>query len=137
MMRGVDTLTSTPQASVNSHSLLGWLTRPTVRGTAELGLGQQRRDEVGLVVAGRRDHHVALVETGLLEGRQLAGVGQQPLGVGHPVGLDGDAGPCRSAGPGVLVWISSRGDGAPDGAGLGDGDAHGLILLRGRWLKTR
>ena len=33
MMRGVDTLTSTPQASVNSHSLLGWLTRPTVRGT--------------------------------------------------------------------------------------------------------
>src|SRR3954468_7183399 len=34
MMRGVETLTSTPQASVNSHSLLGWLTRPTVRGTA-------------------------------------------------------------------------------------------------------
>src|SRR6476619_6168493 len=33
MIRGVDTLTSTPQASVNSHSLLGWLTRPTVRGT--------------------------------------------------------------------------------------------------------
>ena len=33
MMRGVDTLTSTPQASVNSHSLLGWLTRATVRGT--------------------------------------------------------------------------------------------------------
>src|SRR4051794_12051419 len=33
MMRGVDTLTSTPQASVKSHSLLGWLTRPTVRGT--------------------------------------------------------------------------------------------------------
>src|SRR4051812_5159318 len=34
MMRGVETLTSTPHASVNSHSLLGWLTRPTVRGTA-------------------------------------------------------------------------------------------------------
>ena len=33
MMRGVETLTSTPQASVKSHSLLGWLTRPTVRGT--------------------------------------------------------------------------------------------------------
>src|SRR5688500_9985316 len=33
MIRGVDTLTSTPHASVNSHSLLGWLTRPTVRGT--------------------------------------------------------------------------------------------------------
>src|SRR5215213_976663 len=34
MIRGVETLTSTPQASVNSHSLFGWLTRPTVRGTA-------------------------------------------------------------------------------------------------------
>src|SRR4051794_5004795 len=33
MMRGVETLTSTPHASVNNHSLLGWLTRPTVRGT--------------------------------------------------------------------------------------------------------
>ena len=33
MIRGVETLTSTPQASVKSHSLLGWLTRPTVRGT--------------------------------------------------------------------------------------------------------
>src|SRR3954470_13033065 len=33
MIRGVDTLTSTPQASVKSHSLLGWFTRPTVRGT--------------------------------------------------------------------------------------------------------
>ena len=33
MMRGVETLTSTPHASVKSHSLLGWLTRPTVRGT--------------------------------------------------------------------------------------------------------
>ncbi len=33
MIRGVETLTSTPHASVNSHSLFGWLTRPTVRGT--------------------------------------------------------------------------------------------------------
>ena len=33
MMRGVETLTSTPHASVKSHSLLGWFTRPTVRGT--------------------------------------------------------------------------------------------------------
>ena len=31
--RGVDTDTSTPHDSPNSHSLLGWLTRPTVRGT--------------------------------------------------------------------------------------------------------
>src|SRR5665811_1572312 len=31
--RGVDTATSTPQASSNSHSFLGLLTRATVRGT--------------------------------------------------------------------------------------------------------
>ncbi len=31
--RGVDTATSTPQASLNSHSFLGWLTRATTRGT--------------------------------------------------------------------------------------------------------
>src|SRR3954452_18504217 len=34
MMRGVDTFTSTPHASLNNHSLLGWFTRATVRGTA-------------------------------------------------------------------------------------------------------
>src|SRR5690606_11391094 len=34
MMRGVDTGTSTPQASSNIHSFLGLLTRATVRGTA-------------------------------------------------------------------------------------------------------
>ncbi|CNU50814.1 Uncharacterised protein [Mycobacterium tuberculosis] len=33
-MRGVDTATSTPQASLNSHSLRGSLTRATTRGTA-------------------------------------------------------------------------------------------------------
>ena len=32
-MRGVDTATSTPQASLNIHSFLGWLTRATTRGT--------------------------------------------------------------------------------------------------------
>ena len=31
--RGVDTATSTPHTSLNIHSFLGWLTRPTVRGT--------------------------------------------------------------------------------------------------------
>ncbi len=33
MRRGVETATSTPHMSSNSHSLPGWLTRPTVRGT--------------------------------------------------------------------------------------------------------
>ena len=55
MIRGVETATSTPHASLNSHSFFGWLTRATVRGTRELGLGQQRDDQVDLVVAGGGD----------------------------------------------------------------------------------
>ena len=31
--RGVETATSTPQTSLNSHSFFGWFTRATVRGT--------------------------------------------------------------------------------------------------------
>ena len=55
-------------------------------GDAELGLRQQRGDQVGLVVSRGGDHDVALVETCLLQRRQLAAVGEQPLGVGHPFG---------------------------------------------------
>ena len=47
----------------------------------ELGLGQQRHHEVDLVVAGRADDDVVLLELGVLEVRHLAGIGEQPLGV--------------------------------------------------------
>src|SRR4051812_24124629 len=48
MIRGVDTLTSTPQDSLNSHSLLGWLTRPTVRGTANSVLASSEMTRLAL-----------------------------------------------------------------------------------------
>src|SRR5690349_21765569 len=48
MIRGVDTLTSTPQASLNSHSLLGWLTRPTVRGTPNSVLASSEATRLAL-----------------------------------------------------------------------------------------
>ena len=46
----------------------------------ELGLGQQRQHDVGLVVAGRGDHHVELLEMHLLEQAQLARVAEPPIG---------------------------------------------------------
>ena len=48
MMRGVDTDTSTPHDSLNSHSLLGWLTRPTVRGTANSVLASSEMTRLAL-----------------------------------------------------------------------------------------
>src|SRR5665647_889110 len=47
--RGVDTATSTPQASSNSHSFLGLLTRATVRGTPNSVLA--RRDTTRLALS--------------------------------------------------------------------------------------
>jgi hypothetical protein len=47
---------------------------------AELGLGEQRHDQVDLVVAGGGDHDVAGLQPGRHQRVQLAGVGEQPLG---------------------------------------------------------
>ena len=90
---------------------------------AELGLGQQRDHEVGLVVTGRGHDHVALGQAGLVQGGDLAGVGEQPRRLGDAPGLDV---------VGVLVHEQHRvtvvqqlaGDGAPDAAGSGDDNTH-------------
>ena len=49
----------------------------------EFGFGQQRGREVDLVVAGRRDHHIAQLHSGFLERGELARVGQQPIRTGN------------------------------------------------------
>src|SRR3712207_6024152 len=46
--RGVDTATSTPQNSLNIHSFLGWLTRPTVRGTPNSVLASRDNTRLAL-----------------------------------------------------------------------------------------
>ncbi|KRD07985.1 hypothetical protein ASE48_11310 [Mycobacterium sp. Root265] len=51
----------------------------------ELGLGEQTDDQVGFVVAGRGDHHIAGLRPRLLQRGQLAGVGEQPVGAGNGV----------------------------------------------------
>ena len=78
MTRGVDTATSTPHASLNSHSLDGWLIRATTRWTENSVLASSETTRFDLVVAGRADHHVVLLEVGVLEVGDLAGVTEQP-----------------------------------------------------------
>ena len=48
---------------------------------AELGLGEQRDDEIDLVVTGRADDDVGCLELGLVQRRDLARVGEQPGGL--------------------------------------------------------
>ena len=52
---------------------------------AELGLGEERDDEVDLVVAGGGHHDLALGEVSLLEGRQLTRVRLEHLREGQLV----------------------------------------------------
>ena len=77
MRRGVDTATSTPHDSSNSHSVLGVVDARHGAQHSELGLGEQRQHGVGLVVARRSDADVGRLRPGLLEGGQLAHVGEQ------------------------------------------------------------
>src|SRR3712207_8704544 len=53
----------------------------TLFRSREFGLGQQRDHQVDLVVAGRGDHHVGVLQSGLLQRGQLAGIGEDPFGV--------------------------------------------------------
>src|SRR6266545_7392572 len=92
-------------------------------GYAELGLGEQRDDQVDLVVAGTRDGDLAALQRGLLQRGQLAGVGQQPLGPRHRLGLDG-ARVLVDQQHLVAVLQQFGGDRATDVAGTGDGYPH-------------
>ena len=121
--RGVETATSTPHDSLNSHSLFGWLIRATTRGHPVLGLGQQRHDQVDLVVAGGRDDDVAAVQRGLVQRADLAGVREQPLGAGQAVRLD-RLGRLVDEQDLVPVLEQFPGDGAADRTGPGYRDAH-------------
>ena len=95
MMRGVETLTSTPQASVNSHSLLGWLTRPTVRGTANSVLASSEVTRLAL------SSPVAAITTSQVSSRASSREDSSQESAsshsasGDPLGADRRAAPCR------------------------------------------
>ena len=89
----------------------------------ELGLGEQADHDVGLVVAGRGDHHVEVLEVDRLEQGQLAGVAEAPVRGGDGVDVDvvGVAFEQRDL---VAVLDELPRDGSADGAGSGDRDFH-------------
>jgi hypothetical protein len=104
-MRGVETATSTPQASLNSH-------------------------EVDLVVAGGGDDDVAPLQPRLLERGELAGVGVHPLRLGHGLGLD--VGEVALDEHHLVVGLDELGgDRAADRPGPGHGHTHAYSALSG------
>ena len=84
-MCGGETAASTPHCSVNSHSFFGPIDSREHPGNGELLLGQERRDQVVLVVAGRRDDDLGLRQFRALEHPRLAGVPQQHVHLGRPL----------------------------------------------------
>src|SRR4051812_37908178 len=100
-------------------------------GHTVLGLGEQRDDEVHLVVPARGDDHVAAFQPGVVERDDLAGVGQQPLRARHRLDLDR---PWILVDEQDLVAVLQEllRDGAAHGTRSGDGDPHYSTFSSGR-----
>ncbi len=78
-MWGGETAASTPHCAVKSHSFLGWFTRASTLRHGELLLGDQRGDEVVLVVARGRHDDVGRCQLRVLEHPRLARVAVDDL----------------------------------------------------------
>jgi len=89
----------------------------------ELGLGEQPHDQIGLVIAGRGDHHIAGLRAGLLQRGQLACVGEQPVRALDGLGFEP---PPRAFDQQHLVAVSEQlpRDGTADVAGARYADPH-------------
>ena len=129
--RGVDTATSTPQASVNSHSLSRVVDPGDHPADRELGLGQQRDDQVDLVVAGGRDHHVAVLQAGPPPARPARR--RRPAATPPAATRPGStfSGSRSMSITSCSLLDQLPGDGPADGAGPGDGDPHQCPSVRG------
>ena len=133
--RGVETATSTPQTSLNSHSFFGWLTRPTVRGTPNSVLASSDITRLAL------SSPVAAIATSQVsrpasssEDSSQASASSQSASVSVS-----DLMACGSLSISRTSWpfsTSSRGDRAADVAGPGDGDPH-LAPFRARFRSRR
>src|SRR5215204_7272732 len=95
----------------------------------ELGLAKQRNDKVRLVVARSGDRHVTGIDPGFLEGRELAGVRQQPLHRRQRLGLDRVRIPVDEQDV-VAVLHQLGGNRATYIASPGDGHPHPSLSLR-------
>src|SRR5262249_12430517 len=96
----------------------------------------QRDHQVDLVVAGGRDHHVAVLQAGLLQAGHLAGVGQHPFGLRHDVPLEVALVPFEQHHL-VAVLHQLGGDRPADRAGAGDGDPHQWLPSGGAAARPR
>ncbi len=87
----------------------------------ELGLGQQTHHQVGFVVSGCGDHHVARLRARFLQRGHFAGVGVEPIRVRHLVRLEVRSLPLdqQDLVPGVEQLLCDR---AADIAGAGNPD---------------
>ena len=125
---GVETATSTPHRSLNIHSFFGLFTRATTRGHAELLLGEQRHDEVVLVVTGDRGDDLGLLDAAPTPAcrarRRRPRTTSTPAGSPGATCLADDAAVVVDDGHVVPGAVQLLGDEAADAAPAGDHDAH-------------
>ena len=122
---GVDTETSTPQLSLNSHWFFGWLTRATTRGTANSCLASREitRLSSSSPVAATTTSTVA--SPAASSEAHLAGVGGHPGDVrARPRSRATSSGSCSMTRTSWPAGVQVAGDGGAHAAGPGDGDLH-------------
>src|SRR5664280_1163067 len=89
----------------------------------EFGLGQQRHHQVHLVVARAGDHHVAGLQSGVLQQRDLAGIGKHPFRSLDALGLDRLGVPVDEHDL-VAIFDKLPGDGTTHRPGSRNSDSH-------------
>ena len=127
MRRGVDTATSTPQASSNIHSFFGLLTRATVRGTPNSVLASSESTRLALsspvAATTRRDSSSPASSRAAIS--QASASSHDASGTRDGLDVVGVLVDEQH-----LVPVSEQltGDGAADASGSGDDDAHGGVF---------
>ena len=121
---GVDTETSTPQLSLNSHWFFGWLTRAITRGTANSCLASSEitrlssSSPVAATTTSTVARPAASREAPRRRRRRPRCTSRSPRDALDEVGVLLDEQDV------VAAVVEVLGDGGPDAAGAGDGDLH-------------
>ena len=122
---GVETLTSTPQDSLNSHAFFELFTREMTRGTANSCFESQLMTRLSSSSPVAATMTSAAAQARALEGRHLAGVGREDLDARQvPPQHLGVVGVLLEDLHAVAVVEEVRGDGRADAPAASDHDAH-------------
>jgi len=108
---------------LKSHSFFGLLTRATTRGTPYSVFARRETTRLTLSSPVAAITTFAALQRRLVQGRDLAGVGQQPLRLGDPLDRDRGRGLVDEKDL-VTVLQQLSGDRTTDRAGSGNGDPH-------------